>query len=223
MNLAAVLNRALGWFVLGLVMGGAVVGFVAWSALPAEPGDDSAEAGFARDMMTHHQQAVEMGLLIHSRTQDPAVKILATDIITIQQAENGQMQGWLNLWGLLPTGDEPPMAWMGHPTTGLMPGMATREEINQLANLSGAAADVAFLELMIRHHRGGIPMAEAIIGRTDIETVERFARSIVSAQTAEIATMESLLATKSAAPVEPGADHHEADGTPTASPTADAP
>ena len=53
------------------------------------------------------------------------------------------------------------MAWMGHPVPlGEMPGMATDAELDELGAASGAEADDLFVELMVRHHEGGIDMAE---------------------------------------------------------------
>src|SRR5687768_3017260 len=135
-----------------------------WSQRP--PGDDSVEAGFARDMIVHHEQAVTMALLARDGTTDPAIRCLATDILLTQQNQIGQMLAWLNIWGLPATGQEPPMAWMRHPTTGLMPGMASPEEMENLARLSGQALDSEFLRLMIRHHQGGIPMADVALARS---------------------------------------------------------
>src|SRR5262245_49801394 len=102
---------------------------------PRDPGDNSAEAGFARDMSTHHAQAVEMAGIVHDRTNDDDLKVLTTDIILGQQDQIGQMEGWLNLWGLSQTGTEPAMAWMGHPVEGRMPGMASPEELASLRTM----------------------------------------------------------------------------------------
>jgi hypothetical protein len=105
------------------------------------PGDDSPEAGFARDMMVHHAQAVQMAQIIEGKTEDTEIRSLAADIALTQQAQIGQMQGWLDVWGLSPTGTEEPMAWMGHPTDGRMPGMASPEEIEQDSDPSRLAND----------------------------------------------------------------------------------
>jgi uncharacterized protein (DUF305 family) len=99
------------------------------------PSNDSADAGFARDMIVHHGQAVQMAEIVRDRTNSDAMRLLAADISLTQQAQIGIMQGWLQVWGLPITGEEPAMAWMGHPTDGLMPGMATPEEIDQLSKL----------------------------------------------------------------------------------------
>lgn len=81
------------------------------------PGEESAEAGFARDMSAHHAQAVEMAEIVRGRTESEEIGILAADISLTQQGQIGRMQGWLSVWGLSPTGSEPTMAWMG-PWTG---------------------------------------------------------------------------------------------------------
>jgi uncharacterized protein (DUF305 family) len=178
------------------VVSAVVAAALLWMGANRAPGDDSLEAGFARDMIVHHDQAVAMALSIRDRTADPVIKTLATDILLTQENQIGQMLGWLNVWGLPATGAEPAMTWMGHPTTGLMPGLATAEELANLDSLSGAAADAEFLRLMIRHHQSGIAMAEAALERSGNAQVRALANSIVAAQQSEIAAMEDLLRQK---------------------------
>jgi uncharacterized protein (DUF305 family) len=184
-------SRLLRWLPTFLALT-ALVAAVLWLWASRPPGDDSLEAGFARDMIVHHDQAVRMALLIREKTADPLIASLATDIILTQENQMGQMLGWLNIWGLPATGRQPPMAWMGHPTTGLMPGMATADELAHLESLTGKEADAEFLRLMIRHHQGGILMAEAAQG-SRVPAVRDLAQAIVTAQQAEIAVMEEML------------------------------
>jgi len=49
------------------------------------PGNDSAEAGFARDMIVHHAQAVQMAEIIRDNTDSPDMRVLATDMSLTQQ------------------------------------------------------------------------------------------------------------------------------------------
>ncbi len=173
------------------------------------PTTTSADAGFARDMQVHHQQAVEMAMLVRDLTDDPDVRLLAYDIATAQAQQAGQMYGWLASWGLTQAG-EPSMTWMSRPTLdgdthghegaasthapgGPMPGMATFEQLQELAGLSGVEAERMFLELMIEHHLGGVEMAEAVLDRTDTRVVVDLASSIVKAQASEIELMERML------------------------------
>jgi uncharacterized protein (DUF305 family) len=166
------------------------------------PAEDSAEAGFARDMIIHHAQAVQMAEAVRGRTEDPAIRVLATDIVLTQQDEIGQMRGWLEAWGLSANSSEPPMTWMGHPTTGRMPGMAAPEDLARLQQASSGEADEQFLRLMIPHHQAAIPMAEAVLEHTDRPEVRRLAQKIIASQQGEIRGMQALLQSKGLSPVE---------------------
>lgn len=178
------------------------------------PADDSAEVGFARDMIVHHSQAVDMGLILYDRTAHDQLKLIALDIVLTQQNQIGQMQGWLELWGVPYAGSDLPMTWMGMATEGLMPGMATDEQMDALRATTSADVDAMFIELMIAHHRSGVHMAEAVLEKTDNAAVERLAQSIINSQQQEIATLEQIGASLGMEPapeatVEPGehSDH----------------
>ena len=82
---------------------------------------------------------------------------------------------------------------MGHPMEGLMPGMATPEEVSSLSHLPPDRADVLFLRLMIAHHEAAIPMAQAILKRTDEPEVRQLAHSIQESQRAEIENMKAMV------------------------------
>jgi uncharacterized protein (DUF305 family) len=71
--------------------------------------------------------------------------------------------------------------------------MATREQLEELENSSGPAADALFLRLMIAHHRGGVEMAQAGLDRAKRPEVLRLARTIVAGQNSEIGLMQRML------------------------------
>ncbi|HKO34038.1 MAG TPA: DUF305 domain-containing protein [Candidatus Limnocylindria bacterium] len=162
------------------------------------PGDDSAEAGFLRDMSTHHAQAVEMSMIAHANSANPQIISLSADIALTQHGQIGYMQAWLRDWGLNPTGSRPAMSWMpgseGSVVNGLMPGMATPEQMAQLRKATGKDLDVQFLTLMRQHHLGGIHMAQAIVEQSDNKDVTWLAGTMVSSQQGEINLIDSLLA-----------------------------
>jgi uncharacterized protein (DUF305 family) len=180
---------------------GFILGFWGGRQSISPPVENSAEVGFARDMATHHAQAVNMAHLLYDRTDDPDMQLLALDIMLTQQAQIGQMQGWLNSWGHPLANAGPSMIWMGMPTTDLMPGMATVSDINRLRDLKGIDADGLFLQLMIPHHRSGVEMANAVLGYTDQPEVIALAQAIVNSQSSEIDFMQSLLQAKGFPPV----------------------
>jgi len=172
-----------------------------------EPGDSSAEAGFARDMAVHHAQAVEMAEIVRDKTESEEIRTMAADMALTQQAQIGRMQGWLDAWGLPVTGAEPAMSWMGHPTEGRMPGMASPEEINRLRDAPPDEADRLFLQLMIPHHQAAVPMAEAVLERTDRPEVERLANAIIASQQGEINIMREMLESRGVGPEKTSRSH----------------
>jgi uncharacterized protein (DUF305 family) len=206
---------------LVLIGGGVAVGLGIGRDDP--PAAGSVDAGFARDMSTHHLQGVEMANLALTRATDPEVRSIAFDISATQTNQVGRMQGWLALWGV-PLATDSPMAWMGgtgttaqgsgtdmsgmdmgDATTGavLMPGMATEAELSDLGTLTGTAFDVQFLRLMIRHHQGGRAMAEFAAAHAQLPVVRNLARSIAETQTAETATMAGILTRLGGTPLPP--------------------
>lgn len=173
----------------GLVLVAVVVVFLG----SRTPGDDSAEAGFARDMTVHHAQAVQMAEILRDKTDDGRMKTFAADMALTQQGQIGQMQGWLAAWGLPMTSNEPQMQWMGHEMDGQMPGMATPKELNALRNAPPKEAEKRFLELMIPHHTAALDMSDAVLARTDRPEVQNLAQAIKDSQKAEIANMKEML------------------------------
>ncbi|MFG3283732.1 DUF305 domain-containing protein [Streptomyces sp. NPDC048111] len=170
------------------------------------PTAGSPDAGFARDMAAHHQQAVEMSFVVRDRTSDEDVRRLAYDIANTQANQRGMLLGWLDLWGL-PKNEAArlPMAWMGMGTEpgtdgATMPGMATRADLDRLRGLSGKDAEVLYLQLMTAHHRGGIHMAEGCARLCTVGPEKRLAQGMVDAQRSEIDLMAQMLKKRGAAP-----------------------
>lgn len=183
--------------------------FTAFGAgTPASPTSDSADAGFARDMQLHHGQAVDMAMQIYRKTDDDALRTVSYDIATTQSTQRGEMYDWLVNWGL-PQDGGPLMSWMsdadhgGHGSDAAPAsdadlrtamGMATDAELAQLADATGTTADCLFLTLMIRHHEGAIPMADAVLERGAQERVKQVATSMKAGQLAEIDAMHAIQA-----------------------------
>lgn len=170
------------------------------------PVADSADAGFARDMAVHHQQAVEMSYIVRDRTDDEELRRLAYDIAQTQANQRGMMLGWLDLWKLPKVSSKAPMAWMGMSGMApgedgaLMPGMATNTEMKKLGTLSGRQAEVFFLQLMTAHHKGGIHMAEGCLDKCRVDVEKRLARTMVNGQRSEIDLMADMLKERGAEP-----------------------
>jgi uncharacterized protein (DUF305 family) len=191
-------DRGLAWLVAALVVG-LLLGLGGGYLIPrlSIPGDESVEAGFLRDMSTHHAQAVEMSMIAHANSTNPDIVTLSSDIALTQHGQIGTMQAWLRDWHLSPTGSEDPMAWMpggaGSVVNGLMPGMATPEQMATLRKATGKDLDVQFLTLMRQHHQGGIHMAQEILTLSDNKDVTWLAHAMVSGQQGELNLIDDLL------------------------------
>ncbi|MFF5174947.1 DUF305 domain-containing protein [Micromonospora sp. NPDC000089] len=181
------------------VVVGLLLGYAGGLLTPklTRPGDTSAEAGFARDMSTHHAQAVEMGLIAFQRGTDPEVRQIGGDIATGQQGEIGTMQAWLRSWGLDPTGSQERMAWMPDGPAlmhdGLMPGVATADEMAALRAAQGRQLDVLFLKMMIKHHLGGIHMLDGVLDEGHDDEVLRVAQVMKNTQQTDLTNMNNAL------------------------------
>jgi uncharacterized protein (DUF305 family) len=208
--------------VVAALLVGAAIGMVISTAREgssdAVPTGDSVDVGFAQDMRMHHLQAVTMAGIERDRTADPILRGLAFDIESTQLSQASEMSGWLTVWEQpsLPAPGAGHMTWMseggthahsngdGGRTTGSvtrMPGMATTEELNKLRKASGADLDILFLQLMLRHHQGGLEMAQYGSEHASKGYVRNLAGKIVQSQESESDQMKTFLAQRGAKPL----------------------
>ena len=150
--------------VIVLVAAALIAGMVGWLIADSSNVTPSSEVdvGFLQDMRVHHEQAIETSFRFLDRPDtDPRLRTVAKSIIFDQGIEIGVMLQLLaEMDAPTVSADGTAMSWMGHagdPST--MPGMATAEQLDELAAATGADADELFVELMSAHHQGGIDMA----------------------------------------------------------------
>ena len=137
------------------------------------------DRAFVKEMVPHHQSAVEMAELAQRHGERRQIKQLAREIIAAQNAEIERMRGLdqrLADAGVATRSLDMTAHEMG---THMDPGALRRAE----------PFDRAFLDMMIPHHEGAIRMAKLQLERGRNRTVKRLAEGIVDAQTNEIALM----------------------------------
>lgn len=198
--------------------GGMLINTAREGGADAPPSAESVDVGFAQDMRVHHLQAVTMAGIERDRTSDSLLQGLAFDIESTQLSQASEMSGWLTVWvqPSLPAPGAGYMKWMseggththsngaGGKTTGTvqrMPGMATTDELNKLRKLSGQELDVYFLQLMLRHHEGGLEMAQYGAQHASKGYVRNLADKIVTSQENEAKQMKDFLAQRGAKPL----------------------
>ncbi|MFD3695069.1 DUF305 domain-containing protein [Streptomyces sp. NPDC058646] len=158
------------------------------ASAPAQQGDhNAADTAFAKGMIPHHRQAIEMADLAATRAESAEVKKLADEIKKAQDPEIKTLSGWLTSWG-----EQVPAGGAGHEGHD-MSGMMTAEEMKQLGASSGKAFDTAFLTLMVKHHEGAVAMAKTEQAEGTYQPAKDMAQAIITSQGAEIARMNTLL------------------------------
>ncbi len=159
----------------------------------AETGHSPADVRFLQDMIPHHHQALEMAALVADRTNRQELLDVAGRIDASQQDEIAFMQRWLAERG---ESAPDPAAHDAMHTSHAMAGMATPEQMTELAAAEGAAFDRLFLTLMIAHHEGAVTMVEELLeqpGSAYDPVLFEFTSEVTNDQTAEIERMHALL------------------------------
>ncbi len=175
-----------------------------------------ADVRFMQYMILHHQQAVEMSQLVGDRTNNEDVVAMAERILAGQADEIEFMNEWLAardqktvMAGMDHSGmDHSAMDHSGHmmPASmdhSQMAGMASPEQMAELATLQGTDFDRMFLTLMIAHHEGAVDMVEELLkqpGSAADPVLFNFVNDIENDQTTEIERMDAILAALSPDP-----------------------
>ena len=152
-----------------------------------------ADVDFMQDMIIHHHQALLMAKLAAPSTNNQAILDLAGRIDVSQADEISFMQDWL---GEREEQVPDPTAEHSEHTHHNMMGMATPEQMTQLAESKSTDFDRLFLQLMITHHDGAIKMVKELReqpGSTYDPLLNEFASDVTNDQAVEIERMNALL------------------------------
>ena len=148
---------------------------------------------FMQDMIPHHNQAVQMAELVAERTNRQELVDVAGRINVSQADEIAFMQEWLQSRG---ESVPDPTAHAAMHTTHKMAGMASPEQMAELAQSKGTAFDELFLTLMIKHHEGAVKMVEELLklpGSAYDPVLFDFTTDVTNSQKAEIERMNALM------------------------------
>lgn len=155
-----------------------------------------ADITFARDMVVHHEQAVEIAELAATRTDDVQVTGIAAGVASSRRPEIDQLTGLLRAWGVDPTpnpskggtGDMGGVDHRGHDDTTF-----DDADLDALGMLSGRDFDRQWLGTMISQHRDAIGVAEVQRTEGRNSDARALAERVVVAHQAGIDDMEALL------------------------------
>jgi uncharacterized protein (DUF305 family) len=148
---------------------------------PAAASFNASDVRFLQDMIAHHQQAIEMAMLVPGRARRPQLIRFAADIANTRQAEITTMGRWWARWNQ-PT---PPTTAMDDARSHL-PGMLGRGQLDWLKLLKGHRFELGFVTMMDTHHGGAVELAETELQAGASAEAKWLARRIVTTQKAEI-------------------------------------
>lgn len=137
------------------------------------------ETRFMTQMVDHHGMAVQMAQLCTRKAVHEDLVDLCQEIISAQRTEIAQMQRWLQDW--YGVRHAPQMS------------AADMRQMQRLERLSAADFEVAFLQMMTRHHRLAIVRAQGCLDRARHEALRDMCQDIITAQRAEIRQMQRWL------------------------------
>jgi uncharacterized protein (DUF305 family) len=160
------------------------------------PKHNAVDVGFLRDMMDHHEQAIEMSVTALRRAQSSDVRQEALNIVLGQRGEYVQMLDRLRAYGVeVDQPDDMAMGWMGMAPVPVnqMPGLATEAQMRELKDAAGNDLDITFAKLMIVHHRAGAEMAQYAVDNAEDTFAIGLASEMVRTQESEIQDLRKFI------------------------------
>lgn len=166
---------------------GAVAYVVGDRSGSADPLND-VDVGLMQDMGYHHDQAVQMALLLLDKDGiDPNLRSFAQEVVVGQRYEQGVFSATLDRFDHSSDPGESVMGWMGEPQPiETMPGMATEAEMDELAAATGKEAEALWIAMMSEHHLAGLHMADYAARHGQDPTTVNLANAIVKNQRSEV-------------------------------------
>lgn len=133
---------------------------------------------FADTMTKHHRDGIEMARLAVDKAQSAELRSMAQKMIAEQERQIGQMQ---SLRGDGPMTTHEQMQRM----PGMMPESEMQRDMARLRDATGVAFDLAFTEVMPKHHQGGVVLAQDEIRNGSNDGLQAVAREIADMQSRE--------------------------------------
>ena len=176
----ALSRRPLGRLALAFLVGLAILAFAAAPIMAEAPAPDKStarfEVDFMADMIDHHAMAAMMAEMCVEKAIHEELISTCEQIIATQSQEIAMMQSWLQDWYGVSYAPEVKMDGM-----------------HRLMKLEGEEFEIAFMEMMIRHHRQAIKEGETCLDRGYHPELLGLCQNIIETQSAEIEQMQAWL------------------------------
>jgi uncharacterized protein (DUF305 family) len=141
---------------------------------------------FIRHMSTHHEQGILLASMAAERAADPHLRALSKLMVASQNGETKILSRWWPSW----FGE--PMLVCSADERASMPGLLVAPEIERLISAEASFFDALFVDLMTRHHKGAVAMADSQLREGSDPRLRVMAHAIRHEQQGEIALMHGV-------------------------------
>lgn len=145
----------------------------------------AADRTYVREMLPHHQRALEVGRLAQQQGSDPRVRAFGDRILAEQTPEEQRLAGWVDVLGA-----HPDPAHDRHAAAGYVDDAA----LARLRSESGAVFDRDVLLSSAGSEEGAVTMSRAELAGGTYPPARTLATSITGAENGEIPELRALAA-----------------------------
>ena len=154
--------------------------------LPWAGRDPSVDQAFIRHMSTHHEQGIFLASIAAERAADPHLRALSKLMAASQGGEARILAHWWTSW----FGE--PIQICSAEERAAMPGLLDAADIANLQSIEASSFDGLFIDLMTRHHKGAVAMADLQLRGGSDPRLKIMAQAIRHEQQGEIALMHGI-------------------------------
>ena len=173
--------------VCGIILLGAAALFAVHDIeLPWAGRDPSVDQTFIRHMATHHEQGIQLASIAGERAADPHLRAFSKLMVASQRGESDILAHWWASWF-----DEPIQICSAEERAS-MPGLLNPAEVARLRSTDASNFDGLFVDLMTKHHKGAVAMADSQFRDGSDPRLRIMAHAIRHEQQGEIALMHGL-------------------------------
>jgi len=137
-------------------------------------------------MSTHHDQGILLASIAAERASNPHLRALSNLMAASQRGEARIFARWWASW----FGE--PMQVCSAEERASMPGLLDTADVPKIGAAEASSFDRLFVDLMIKHHKGAVAMADSELGHGSDPRLRIMAHAIRHEQQGEIALMRGV-------------------------------
>lgn len=135
------------------------------------------DAKFLDQFSEHHKDAIEMAKMAEKKAENKDLKKMAQKMVKDQSKEIDQMKSWRQKY---------------YPQAAKTESDMPKMDMSKLESSSGHEFDMAFSEMMAKHHQQGIDMVNGVSKELSNPEIKKFAQNAAKKQEDEKEKLEKM-------------------------------